>query len=572
MKAKLLTFALALLLICTAVFLPGAQAAADNETKTQEILKRVAYMKKYNEPVSLYKTNPSYITGNYAPGSLKAEVLDNALYHLNYARYIANLPECTLSSDLCDRSQYGTTLMAATSKVSHSLSLSDKPADMPGDFFLRGNEALGSGCIGERYGSMRDFFYACLNDSNSTDISTVGNRASLLSYNMLSVGFGHTGMYDMIYTADTSRPSSLPALGYVTWPSEGVFPLDLIDGIQVRDPVAWSCHMNPADYSNLENATVTLTRQRDGKQWKFGKGGTLSGFYKSYGGYGGYTALIFRPSDVGGYRVGDVFTVSITGLQKYSSGTYSSASINYTVHFISTELLTKLALSAKSSEVGLGAALQVTAQKTPSSSPEKITWKSSDTAVATVSASGLVTGKQIGSVTITATSLMGKTASIKLSVVKAVAAQKYVSLRIGYTKAIQNGAKTTIDTAGTKPSKISGKTMLPLRFVSEKMGAKVTYKDDKTPITMVYGAKTVGVTLGSRTMTVTENGRTMSITIDVAAQKKGGKTFVPLRAIGQALGFHVYYEGSTEIIVVSSPAPSSSVLQSRLSEARAYIK
>jgi len=150
--------------------------------------------------------------------------------------------------------------------------------------------------------------------------------------------------------------------------------------------------------------------------------------------------------------------------------------------------------------------------------------------------------------------------------------ENYVSLRIGYTKAIQNGVQTTIDSAGTKPLILGGRTMIPLRFVGEKMGATVNYVNTKTPITLVYGAKTVKVTLGSKKMTVTENGKTKTITLDVAAQLKDGKTYIPLRAVGEALDFTVYYDADTKIIIVANLKMSASTRNTRLSEAKAYIK
>ena len=135
-----------------------------------------------------------------------------------------------------------------------------------------------------------------------------------------------------------------------------------------------------------------------------------------------------------------------------------------------------------------------------------------------------------------------------------------------------NGTQTTIDAAGTKPFKISGKTMLPLRFVGEKMGGKVGYKSDSQPITMTYGGTTVQFKLNSKTMTITKGKSTTTVTLDVAAQKIKGKKYIPLRAISQALGFDVYYEAGMEYIVVNSLKMTTAVKNARLSEAKSKIK
>jgi len=192
--------------------------------------------------------------------------------------------------------------------------------------------------------------------------------------------------------------------------------------------------------------------------------------------------------------------------------------------------------------------------------------------VATVSG-GKVTTKGAGTATITAKTVNGKTATCKVTVTQqgSQPSPTYVSLRIWHNRAIYNGKQTTIDNVGTRPFKIDGRAMLPIRFVSEKMGAKVTYKDDKTPIKIVYGAKTVTFLLGGKTMTVTENGNSKTVTLDVVAQKRDGKTFIPLRAIGEALGFDVYYEAKEEYILVANPKMDAATRNARLEEARKYI-
>jgi len=48
----------------------------------------------------------------------------------------------------------------------------------------------------------------------------------------------------------------------------------------------------------------------------------------------------------------------------------------------------------------------------------------------------------------------------------------YVSVAIDQTKAIQNGVRTTIDEQGSKPFKINGRTMIPVRFIGEKWAVK----------------------------------------------------------------------------------------------------
>ena len=166
-------------------------------------------------------------------------------------------------------------------------------------------------------------------------------------------------------------------------------------------------------------------------------------------------------------------------------------------------------------------------------------------------------------------SLLGKTVAMPKHL---YAPSSYVSMRIGFTKAIHNGNVTTIDNKGAKPFKISGRTMLPVRFIGEKMGGKVTYTNDKAPIYVKYGDITVELKNGGKTMKVTKSNGTNTVVLDVAATKQNGRVYLPLRAISQALGFDVYYEAGTEYIVVNNPKMTPEVKKERLAEAKKVIK
>ena len=227
-----------------------------------------------------------------------------------------------------------------------------------------------------------------------------------------------------------------------------------------------------------------------------------------------------------------------------------------------------IALSPTALTVVQGTSNRIQATLTPKDTTDKVTWKSSNTNIATVNSAGLVVGVGVGKATITAQAESGKKATCAVTVI----GPQYVSLCIDSPKAITNGVKTTIDNAGSKPFVLSGRTMIPLRFVSEKMNAKVKYVNEKSPIAIKYGGITVEIVLGSKTMTIIEGGKRMKYSMDVAPMIKGGRTYIPIRSIWQALDFSVYYDNVTEIIVISNPKPSQSVLSQRLAEAGTYMK
>ena len=72
-----------------------------------------------------------------------------------------------------------------------------------------------------------------------------------------------------------------------------------------------------------------------------------------------------------------------------------------------------------SEQVVRGYTIQLTPTLTPDNTESVFTWKSEDTSIATVNANGLVTGKKIGTTTITVTTVNGLTANCKVSVTEA---------------------------------------------------------------------------------------------------------------------------------------------------------
>ena len=256
-------------------------------------------------------------------------------------------------------------------------------------------------------------------------------------------------------------------------------------------------------------------------------------------------------------------TVTITATAKDRSGVKADCKITV------LPLVSKIVITGAPAEMVMGKSATLKATVTPSNAGDKsMTWSSSNTKVAKVDQNGKVSAIGAGKVTIKAAAKdgSGKSASVTITV------HQYVTMRIGKTTAIMNGVKTSIDDVGTKPFVISGKTMLPLRFVGEKIGGTVLYKSDSQPITLTYGNTKVEFRLGNKQMKVITGSTTQTITLDVAAQKVGAKTYIPLRAIGQALGFDVYYESGTEYIVVNNPKMTPAVKAERLAEARKVIK
>ena len=145
-----------------------------------------------------------------------------------------------------------------------------------------------------------------------------------------------------------------------------------------------------------------------------------------------------------------------------------------------------------------------------------------------------------------------------------------IGMQIGSPLALLNGNAAAIDTIDTKPIIQSGRTMLPLRFVSEKMGATVKFTDNNTPIIITMGTTKISVKLNSVTMTIEKNGKKTTKTLDSKVVLYKSRTLVPVRAISEALGFSVKYLESNKkkTVIVSNVALSSTVLSKNHTDAR----
>ena len=92
----------------------------------------------------------------------------------------------------------------------------------------------------------------------------------------------------------------------------------------------------------------------------------------------------------------------------------------------------------------------------------------------------------------------------------------------------------------------SGRTMVPVRAITEAFGAEVSWDGDANAATIIRGEDKIVLTIDKNTALL--NGK--EITLDSAPVIKAGRTFVPLRFIGEAFGYNINYVASTKQIVI----------------------
>lgn len=274
-----------------------------------------------SESTVTFKTEP-VLTAPYSAGAVSDAAEKEALDRLNLIRYIAGLPDnVTLDQDYINMVQAGALVNCANGELTH---YPTQPAGMSDSLFQLGKTGCGSSNIAWGYG-LNDYYklpwtitHSWMADEDEYNFDRCGHRRWILNPKMAKTGFGCAyasgkGVYSSMYSFDSSGTSTCTN---VAWPAQNM-PVEYFDA-----SYPWSLSVG----KSVSNVTVTLKRRKDNKTWTFNSSSSASEFSVNNDYYGQPGCVIFRPSDVGSYSVGDVFDVTIKG---------TNVDVAYTVNFFS---------------------------------------------------------------------------------------------------------------------------------------------------------------------------------------------------------------------------------------------
>ncbi len=83
----------------------------------------------------------------------------------------------------------------------------------------------------------------------------------------------------------------------------------------------------------------------------------------------------------------------------------------------------------------------------------------------------------------------------------------------------------------------NGRTLVPVRFVAESLGAEITWNSDTQTVVIFSDDDFISITIGKDEMILNDE----TIALDVPAKIENGRTLVPLRAISEALDMNIFY-------------------------------
>ena len=107
----------------------------------------------------------------------------------------------------------------------------------------------------------------------------------------------------------------------------------------------------------------------------------------------------------------------------------------------------------------------------------------------------------------------------------------------------------TVNFGGVPPTSQGGRVLVPLRGVFEALGAVVDYNAGTRTIDALRGDTRLKITLGSTIAFVNDQ----PVRLEVPAQTSLGRTLVPLRFVGEALGAQVQWDAGQRAVIITSP-------------------
>ena len=128
-----------------------------------------------------------------------------------------------------------------------------------------------------------------------------------------------------------------------------------------------------------------------------------------------------------------------------------------------------------------------------------------------------------------------------------------IILTIGDVNAIVNGETVTNDVA---PMVVNDRTMLPIRFVAEALGADVLWDGYFQKVSIKSRKTDISIKIGEKYASVTEkialyNQPTEEVELDSPAFVENDRTYLPLRFVAEKLGADVQWDDATQTITIT---------------------
>ncbi|WP_052339844.1 stalk domain-containing protein [Gorillibacterium massiliense] len=124
-------------------------------------------------------------------------------------------------------------------------------------------------------------------------------------------------------------------------------------------------------------------------------------------------------------------------------------------------------------------------------------------------------------------------------------AKSQIKLTIGSSKVVLNGVTKTLNDAPV-PYLLSGRTMVPLKFITEALGGKTGWQASDKRVTVYRGTQLADMWINKTTMVI--NGK--AVVSDVAPVIKNNSTMVPVNILSSQFGWKVTWDEKTKTVTL----------------------
>lgn len=276
---------------------------------------------------NLYSVAP-HLTEPFSAGKLSDNYINSQLAYINYYRRLFGLTSISANSTDNDNAQITASVMAAIKANpftnQHGLPGESRPSFISDMYWtIARNVSAGSNLnFNVSNQSAGDVITDLLTDRYNLDGADTGHRAWLLSTRLTTTGIGAAygvngyrySVQQVAYPSDSFKAASKAS---VTYPSSGVFPIELLQG----GNVAWSVYLS--DQIITSNPQIMITDLDTGQKVT----ATNVHNYSSKG-YGNFVSVItYSPGNLN-LISGHQYMVDIAGITTYTFKLFNEIAAN----------------------------------------------------------------------------------------------------------------------------------------------------------------------------------------------------------------------------------------------------
>lgn len=109
----------------------------------------------------------------------------------------------------------------------------------------------------------------------------------------------------------------------------------------------------------------------------------------------------------------------------------------------------------------------------------------------------------------------------------------------------------TLDFADAEPMMVNDRTMVPMRFIFEKLGAAIWYDDANQTVFAFTKEDTMVMQIGSNRLFINDVPVELDVPSMLVPVEGGDRTMVPLRAVSESFGLKVEWNDAESTVIIT---------------------